>query len=76
MIPYRKKDVEEARVYLERVVAVFEARLANYTYLVSERITFGDIFSATFFKRGFDWCFGAKWRKQHPNVTRWWKTIM
>ncbi|RLV95008.1 Elongation factor 1-gamma 1 [Spathaspora sp. JA1] len=76
IVPYNKKLVDESLAYAEQVIGVFEARLANYTYLVGERITFADIFAATFFVRGFDWFFGADWRKKHPNTTRWFKTLI
>lgn len=73
--PYNKKQVDEALEYVEKVIALYEERLANYTYLVSERLTFADIFSAALIVRGFDHLFGSEWRKAHPNTTRWFKTI-
>ncbi|EGW31703.1 elongation factor 1-gamma 1 [Spathaspora passalidarum NRRL Y-27907] len=76
IIPYNKKLVDDALAYLDKVVAIFDARLANYTYLVGERITFADIFAATYFIRGFNWFFGTEWRKQHPNIIRWFNTVV
>lgn len=74
--PYNKKQVDDALVYLEQVNAVFEARLTNYTYLVGERITFADYFSACLIVRGFNFLYGAEWRKAHPAITRWFKTVI
>lgn len=74
--PYNKKQVDESSAYVNKVCSIFEARLANYTYLVGERLTLADLFSASLIIRGFDHIFGAEWRKQHPNTTRWFKTII
>lgn len=73
--PYNKKQVDESSEFIEKVIGIFEDRLANYTYLVSERLTFADIFSAALIVRGFDNLFGSEWRKAHPNTTRWFKTV-
>ncbi|KAL6453058.1 CAM1 Elongation factor 1-gamma 1 [Candida maltosa Xu316] len=75
-VPYNKKQVDEGSAYLEQVVGIFESRLADFTYLVGERLTFADIFAASVFVRGFDFLFGQEWRKAHPNTTRWFKTII
>lgn len=74
--PYNKKQVDDALAYLEQINAVFEARLTNYTYLVGERITFADYFSACLIVRGFNYLYGAEWRKAHPAITRWFKTVV
>ncbi|RLV92805.1 Elongation factor 1-gamma 1 [Spathaspora sp. JA1] len=74
--PYNKKLVDESLSYLEQVADVYETRLANYTYLVGERVTLADILVATFLRRGFDWYFGTEWRKKHPGTTRWFKTLI
>ena len=60
-IPYNKKQVDDNSAYLAKVVDIFEKRLADFTYLVGERLTFADIF-ATLFVRGFDFLFGKEWR--------------
>lgn len=44
--------------------------------MVGERLSFADIFSATIIVRGYDHIFDAQWRKQFPNVTRWFKTLI
>lgn len=73
--PYNKKQVDENSAHLEKVNAILEARLAEFTYLVGERITLADYFVASQYVRGFNYLFGAQWRKQHPAITRWFKTI-
>ncbi|RCK57697.1 Elongation factor 1-gamma 1 [Candida viswanathii] len=74
--PYNKKQVDDGNAYLAKVIDIFESRLAEYTYLVGERLTFADVFAASVMVRGFDHIFGAEWRKEHPNTTRWYKTII
>ena len=74
--PYNKKNVDEASAYVEKVISLYEARLAEYTYLVGERLTFADVFSAALLVRGFEHLFGADWRKAHPNTSRWFKTVI
>lgn len=75
LIPFNKKAVEESQSKVDKILGIFEARLANYTYLVGERLSLADLFSASLFIRGFETVFGAEWRKAHPNVTRWFKTV-
>lgn len=75
-VPYNKKQVDEASAYTEKIVAVFEERLANYTYLVGERLSLADVFAASLIIRGFDFLFGKEWRAAHPNTSRWFKTIV
>ncbi|KAI3405289.2 hypothetical protein KGF56_001901 [Candida oxycetoniae] len=75
-VPYNKKQVDEGNAALVKINAVFEERLTNYTFLVGERITLADIFAATTYVRGFDFLYGEEWRKQHPSITRWFKTIL
>lgn len=74
--PYNKKNVDDALANLAKITGVFEARLANYTYLVGERLTIADVFAASIFVRGFQYLFGTEWRKENPNTTRWFKTVM
>lgn len=75
-VPYNKKQVDDSSAYLAKVVGVFESRLTNYTYLVGERISFADYFAASQFIRGFNYLFGAEWRKAHPAITRWFQTVV
>lgn len=75
-VPYNKKLVDDALAYLAKIVSVFESRLAEFTYLVGERATLADIHAATCMRIGFVHLFGSEWRKSHPNIVRWFKTLM
>lgn len=74
-VPYNKKLVEDSQVYLSKILSVYEKRLAEYTFLVGERMSIADIFAATSLSFGFKHLFGSEWRKAHPNVVRWFLTI-
>jgi elongation factor 1-gamma len=74
--PYNKKVVDTATVSHEVEVAVLEAHLTENTYLVGERVTLADLYAATMFQRGFQFLYGIEWRKAHPAITRWYKTII
>lgn len=74
-IPYNKKSLDEHQAKLNAVVSIFESRLAEYTYLVGERLSLADVFAASAFVRGFEHLFGVEWRKSHPNVARWYLTV-
>jgi elongation factor 1-gamma len=74
--PYNKKSVEDHNAQLEKQVAMLESRLYEYTYLVSERLTFADIYVAIMVNKPFTFIWGTEWRKKHPNITRWYKTII
>lgn len=68
--------MDDNSAIVEQVVELFEKRLADFTYLVGERLTLADLFSATAILRGFNYLFGVDWRKKHPNTTRWFITII
>lgn len=74
--PYNKKQVDTALESIEKITSIFEKRLADFTFLVGERITLADIISVVAFFRGFEYLFGADWRKKFPNTTRWFKTVI
>lgn len=74
--PYVKKLVDDVNKNLNGFVNVFEERLKNHTYLATENISLADILSATAFVRGFDYLFGTQWRKEHPAIVRWFKTVI
>lgn len=74
--PYNKRNVDDALAQLSKVMDVFEARLSKKTYLVGERLSFADYFAAFEMTRGFNYLFGAEWRKAHPGTARWYKTVI
>jgi elongation factor 1-gamma len=74
--PYNKKAVEESQKLSEKVVAVVEEHLLSNTFLVGERITLADLFSAGIITRGFQYFYGKDWRQTHPNTARWYETVI
>ena len=73
--PYNKKSVDEASKNALKAVSVLEEHLLVHTYLVGERITLADLFTASIVSRGFQYTFGKQWREENPNVTRWYETV-
>ncbi|KAK4072570.1 hypothetical protein Trihar35433_4634 [Trichoderma harzianum] len=74
--PYNKKAVDDLSKEVARAVDAAEEHLTHHTYLVGERITLADLFSAGLLYRGFQYFFDKQWRQQHPAVTRWYETIV
>lgn len=74
--PYNKKNVEDSSKAALKAVAALENHLFINTYLVGERVTLADIFTAGIISRGFQYFFDKKWRQENPNVTRWYETIV
>ncbi|KAI5961016.1 TEF4 [Candida pseudojiufengensis] len=74
--PYNKKQIDEGNAYLDTVNGIFEERLANFTYLVGERLTVADLLAATFYVRGFEFLYGKEWRAKFPSITRWFTTVL
>lgn len=74
--PYNKKSVDESSVKALKAVGVVEEYLLRHTYLVGDRITLADLFSASIITRGFQYFFDTKWRQEYPNTTRWYETVI
>ncbi|EDO14734.1 hypothetical protein Kpol_333p4 [Vanderwaltozyma polyspora DSM 70294] len=75
-VPYNKKNVDAALVQIKKITDIFEARLKEYTYLVTEDITIADLVAAASFVRGFNYLFGVEWRAQNPAIVRWFNTVI
>ena len=73
--PYNKKNVEDSQKAALKSIAALETHLLLNTYLVGERLTLADLFTAGIIARGFDYFFDKAWRKENPNVTRWYETV-
>ncbi|KAI5803214.1 hypothetical protein EDC01DRAFT_628006 [Geopyxis carbonaria] len=73
--PYNKKNVDAAQATALKSVGVLEHHLLNNTFLVGERISLADVFSAAIISRGFEYVFDKEFRSQYPNVTRWFGLI-
>lgn len=74
-IPYNKKNVEDSAQAALKNVGVLEQHLLTNTFLVGERITLADLFTAGILGRGFQYLFDKQWRASFPNVTRWYETV-
>lgn len=73
--PYNKKNVDEAIKASAKVMDALEHHLVTHTFLVGERITLADLFTAGLVNRAFVTVLDKKWREEHPNVTRWFDTV-
>ena len=73
--PYNKKSVDDSMKASQKCMKVLEEHLWVNTFLVGERISLADLFTAGIVARGFQYFFDKKWRQENPNVTRWYETI-
>ncbi|KAL1642185.1 elongation factor EF-1 gamma subunit [Didymella pomorum] len=73
--PLIKSAVAKSRAQTLKAVQVLEDHLQKQTFLVGERVTLADLFTASIVGRAFQYVLDRKWREQHPNVTRWFKTV-
>ncbi|KAK4696011.1 elongation factor 1-gamma, partial [Lecanoromycetidae sp. Uapishka_2] len=73
--PYNKKNVDDASKKALKAVSVLEEHLLVHTFLVGDRITLADLFTAGIISRGFQYFFDKQWREEHPCVTRWYETV-
>ena len=73
--PYNKKNVDESSKSALKAVSVLNEHLLVHTYLVGERITLADLFTAGLISPGFKYFFDKQWREDNLNVTRWYETV-
>lgn len=73
--PYNKRNVDLGIEKTGKTLKVLEDHLLINTYLVGERLTLADIFTASIMNRGFSTVLDATWRKANPSITRWYETI-
>jgi elongation factor 1-gamma len=73
--PYNKKNVEDSLAKAKSALEVLDKHLLVNTFLVGERITLADIFSAGCLYRAFQYYYDQKNQAAHPNITRWYTTI-
>ncbi|KAL3457809.1 hypothetical protein BJX64DRAFT_268052 [Aspergillus heterothallicus] len=74
--PYNKKNVDDASKAALKNLAVLNTHLTANTYLVGERITLADIFTAALLTRALATVIDKKVRSDYPAVTRWFQTIV
>ncbi|KAJ4288659.1 elongation factor EF-1 gamma subunit [Kalmusia sp. IMI 367209] len=73
--PYNKKNIEDSKAAATKAVHALEEYLLTHTYLVGERLTLADFFTASILARGFQYFYDKAWRAENPNVTRWYETV-
>ncbi|KAJ5628477.1 hypothetical protein N7490_010705 [Penicillium lividum] len=73
---YNKKVVDEASKAAVNTLAVLENHLTQNTYLVGERITLADLFTAALLTRAFATILDKKYREENVAITRWYNTII
>jgi elongation factor 1-gamma len=74
--PYNKKHVDEATTSALAALKVLETHLTSNTYLVGERVTLADIFTAGILIRAFATVLDKKWRSEYVAIVRWYNTII
>lgn len=74
--PYNKKSVDDAKAAATKVLKVLEQHFLVHTFLVGERLTLADLFTASQIARGYQYVLDKAWRSQNPNTTRWYETIV
>jgi elongation factor 1-gamma len=74
--PYNKKNVEDSIKRSTAALDVLEKHLTSNTFLVGERLTLADIFTASMCTRGFQFVLDRAWREAHPAATRWYETVV
>jgi elongation factor 1-gamma len=73
---YNKKAVTDAENESLKALGVLEQHLKTQTFLVGERLTLADIYSVGNLHRGFQFLFGSDFRAHHPNLVRWYSTVV
>ncbi|CAB4378332.1 unnamed protein product [Rhizophagus irregularis] len=74
--PYNKPAHNQAVAGLKKSLDILEKILLNRTYLVGERITLADVAVSTSLYLPFKLVLDAGYRKGHPNLTRWYTTLI
>ncbi|OJJ52641.1 hypothetical protein ASPSYDRAFT_51772 [Aspergillus sydowii CBS 593.65] len=73
---YNKKSVDDASKAALKKLSVLNTHLTANTYLVGERITLADLFTASLLTRAFATVIDKKVRTENPAVARWYQTIV
>jgi elongation factor 1-gamma len=73
--PYNKKSVDDHAKAALKAIHALEQHFLVHTFLVGERITLADLFTASLIARGFEYVLDKQWREENPNTTRWYETI-
>ncbi|KAL5041365.1 hypothetical protein BDW71DRAFT_217891 [Aspergillus fruticulosus] len=73
VIPYDRDQIELFTNMTQRSVDVVEEYLRDRTFLVGEQLSLADLFCAGNISLGFQFFYGTAWRRQNPNVSRWYE---
>jgi len=73
--PYSKKSVDDHAKAALKAIHALEQHFLVHTFLVGERITLADLFTASLMARGFEYVLDKQWREENPNTTRWYETV-
>src|SRR5271154_1687972 len=73
--PYNKKSVDDHAKAALKAIHALEQHFLAHTFLVGERITLADLFTASLIARGFEYVLDKQWREENPNTTRWYETV-
>ncbi|EMG46484.1 Translation elongation factor, putative, partial [Candida maltosa Xu316] len=73
--PYNKKEVDENLKVLETIAGSLDARLADFTYLVGERVSYADFFGVKVFAAVTATLLGKPFFQKYANINRWFKTV-
>lgn len=71
-----KQQQKEATERLVEALKVLENHLKLHTFLVGNRITIADIAIAVIFQIAFRFVWDEKFRKNIPNITRWYEYLV
>lgn len=74
--PHSAEKEAAAKEALKKSLAILDAHLATRTYLVGDAVTLADIVACANVFLGFTKLFDAAYRKNIPNVTRWFDTCV
>ncbi|KAL4755854.1 glutathione S-transferase psoE [Aspergillus foveolatus] len=72
VIPYDRDQVELFANMTQRSVDVVEEHLQDRTF---DRLSLADLFCAGNISLGFQFFYGNAWRRQNPNVSRWYGMV-
>jgi hypothetical protein len=72
---YNKKSVDDHAKAALKAIHTLEQHFLVHTFLVGERITLADLFTASLVARGFEYVLDKQWREENPNTTRWYETV-
>jgi len=76
ILQFNKQNNERAKDELKHILQLLDNYLRTRTYLVGERITLADITIACDLLLLFQWIIEPSIREPHPNVSRWFLTLI